>query len=154
MSSRHNLRFLWLLLTSLPALVLPGCKADTRQDTVLTSAVNPSHTYRATVVLRQYYVDGKFDTAPTTYVLVDPDTGRPEYGNGEDFKDAQVVMKPTQCGPLSLKWVDDSTLKIRCEKCGLALSALGEHASGVGAVRVEYEGFPEMSSWETMPRAN
>jgi len=126
-----------------------GCKVDTRQDTVLGSAASPSHTQRATIILRQYWVDGKFDTAPTTYVLLDTDTGKPEYGNGQDFKDAQVVMKPTRCGPLSVEWADDRTLKVKCEKCGLALSAVGEHATGIGATRIVYEGFPERSSWES-----
>jgi len=133
---------------------LTGCHPDTRLDTLVQSAVNPSHTYRATVMLRQYYVDGKFDTTPTTYVLLHPYTATPEYGNGEDFPDSQVVIKPSQCGPLGVEWADDKTLEVICKKCGIALSAVGEHPSGVGAVRVEYEGFPEMSSWETAPRHN
>jgi hypothetical protein len=106
------------------------------------------------VILRQYYVDGKFDTSPTTYVLLDRDTGKPEFIKGVDFKDSQVVIKPSQCGPLRVEWVDDRTLQVICEKCGIALSAVGEHPSGVGAVRILYEGFPEMSSWETAPRRN
>jgi len=133
---------------------LTGCRSDTRRDTLIESSVNPSHTYRATVILRQYYVDGKFDTSPTTYVLLHPYTAKPEYGNGEDFPQSQVVIQPTQCGALGVEWADDKTLKVICEKCGIALSAVGAHPSGVGAVKVEYQGFPEMSSWEMAPKRN
>ncbi len=132
-----------------------GCRAGQRQDTVISSATNPSHTYRATVLLREYFVDGHADNSPTTYVLLDKisgDTGGPEYDQGQDFKDSQIVMKPKQCGPLSLHWPDDNTLKITCEKCGLAVSALGEHANGVGAIQVQYEEFPAVSSWEGGPQ--
>jgi hypothetical protein len=144
------MKFLACLLLFSPFLC--GCKD--RQDTVIASVVNPSHTYRATVLVRQYYVDGKVDTSPTTYVLLDKDSGKPDYGNGEDFADSQVVMKPSQCGPLDVQWDDDHLLKVICQKCGLALSAVGQHASGAGSVRIEYEGFPEMSSWETAPGGN
>jgi hypothetical protein len=144
-----------ILLVVLPvSLCLCGCRRSDRQDTVTGSAANASHTYRATVILRQYYVDGKFDTSPTTYVLLDPDSGAPNYSNGVDFKDSQVVMKPSQCGPLTVQWTGDHELKVICEKCGLALSAVGQHASNVGAIRIAYEGFPEMSSWEAAPQSN
>jgi hypothetical protein len=136
------------------AAALTGCHSDNRQDTLIQSRANPGHTYRATVIIRQYYVDGKFDTSPTTYVLLDPYTAKPEYDNGADFKDSQVVIKPTQCGPLSVEWTDDRTLRVICEKCGISLAAVGAHPSGVGPVRVEYEGFPDMSSWETAPHSN
>lgn len=134
-----------------PVLLLCGCKADTRRDTVLSSVANASHTLRATVILRQYWVDGKFDTAPTTYVLLDTDRGKPAYENGEDFPETQVVMKPSRCGPLSLAWVDETTLKVTCEQCGLALSAVGGYVSGMGQTRIEYAGFPDVSSWEGAP---
>jgi hypothetical protein len=138
------------MLAILPA----GCRSNTHLDTLVQSASNPSHTYRATIILRQYYVDGKFDTSPTTFVILDPYTPKPDYGNGEDFKDSQIVIKPSQCGPLEIEWTDDSTLKVICEKCGISLAAVGEHPSGMGSVRVQYEGFPESSSWETAPRRN
>ena len=142
----------------LPLLGVPvffcGCRGNDRQDTVLSSAANPSHTYRATVILRQYFVDGKIDNSPTTYVLLDQDTGKPDYSNGVDFKESQIVMQPSQCGPLSVQWNDDQTLKVICDKCGIALSAVGQHASGVGRIRIQYEGFPERSSWETGPQSN
>jgi hypothetical protein len=134
------------------SLCLWGCRGNQRQDTVIASVANPGHTYRATILLREYFVDGHLDNSPTTYVLLDRDAGQVEYDAGQDFKDSQVVMKPAQCGPLSLSWEDDSTLKITCEKCGIALSAIGEHARGVGAIQVQYAGFPDMSSWESAPR--
>jgi hypothetical protein len=139
---------------SLLTAALAGCHPNTRQDTLIQSLANPSRTLRATVILRQYYVDGKLDTSPTTYVLLDPYTAKPDYDNGTEFKDSQVVIKPSQCGPLSLEWVDDGTLKVICEKCGISLAAVGDHPSGVGSVRIQYEGFPEMSSWETAPHRN
>jgi len=46
---------------------------------------------------------------------------------------------------LTVHWTDDNALRIICEKCGLALSALGPHARSMGAVRVDYDDFPEMS---------
>jgi hypothetical protein len=128
--------------------LLCGCKADTRRDSVVASVENLSHTLRATIILRQYWVDGKFDTAPTTFVLLDSDRGKPDYENGEDFPDSIVVMKPPRCGPLSLAWTDDSTIRVTCEKCGLALDAVGGHVSGIGQTRILYAGFPETSSWE------
>jgi len=142
-----------LLVVSL-ALSLPGCRNNDRQDTVIASVANPSRTYRATILLRQYYIDGKVDTSPTTYVLLDKDSGKPDYSNGVEFTDSQVVMKPTQCGPLDVQWSDDHLLKVICQKCGLALSAVGQHVGSMGPVRIEYDGFPEMSSWETSPGAN
>jgi hypothetical protein len=39
----------------------------------MSSVANPSHTWRATILLRQYMVDGHFDGSPTTYVLMDRD---------------------------------------------------------------------------------
>ncbi len=140
-----------ILLVNGCALVVSGCKGDQRQDTVIASIANPSHMYRATILLRQYYVDGKFDTSPTTYVLLDKDSGAATYENGVDFTESQVVIKPTQCGPLSLKWTDENALRITCEKCGLALSAVGSHPRAMNSVRIDYVGFPEMSSWETAP---
>jgi hypothetical protein len=128
-------------------LGLAGCRGQ-RQDTVLSWALNPSHTWRATVVQREYFIDGHRDAAPTTYVLLDAGSGAPEYENGQEFTEAEVVMKPSRCGPLRLTWTGDESLEVRCEKCGLALSAAGRHASGVGKIRVEYAGFPERSSWE------
>lgn len=133
---------------------ISGCKGNNGQDTVLATAANPSHTLRATVVLRQYFVDGKADTSPTTYVLLDKDTGKPEYDNGAEFQDSQVVVKPSQCGPLTVEWADDRLLKVICQKCGIALSAIGPHPAGMQSIRIEYEGFPERSSWETGPGAN
>ena len=144
------MKFFACLLLCLP--FLSGCKE--RQDTVIASVANPSHTYRATVLVRQYYVDGKVDTSPTTYVLLDKDSGKSDYGNGAEFTDSQVVMKPSQCGPLDAQWVDDHLLKVICQRCGLALSAVGQHVSDVGSVQIEYDGFPEMSSWETAPASN
>jgi hypothetical protein len=142
-----------LLLVSI-SLTLPGCRNNDRQDTVIASVANPSHTYRATILLRQYYVDGKVDTSPTTYVLLDKDLGKADYGNGAEFKDSQVVMKPSQCGPLDVQWENDHLLRVICQKCGLALSAVGQHASGMDSIHIEYDGFPEMSSWETTAGSN
>jgi len=98
-------------------------------------------------------VDGQVNTSPTTYVLLDRNSGSFDYQPGMEFKDSQVVIKPSQCGPLSVKWIDNSALRITCEKCGLALSAVGPHPQGMGAIKIEYDGFPEMSSWETAPRS-
>jgi len=149
------MRFCVCVSMLLMLAALCGCK-DTkggqRQDTMLSSVANPSHTLRATIILRQYLAEGHFDNSPTTYVLMDPDSGRPRYDNGQDFKDSQVVMRSSQCGSLSLQWTDDSALQINCEKCGLALSAVEEHAQGMGAIRVVYAGFPAQSSWEAAPR--
>lgn len=98
-------------------------------------------------------MDGQVNTSPTTYVLLDRNSGSFDYQPGMEFKDSQVVIKPSQCGPLSVKWIDNSALRITCEKCGLALSAVGPHPQGMGAIKIEYDGFPEMSSWETAPRS-
>ena len=133
-----------------------GCFGDPkgreRIDTVMSSVANPGHAWRATVIERQYLLDGHFDNSPTTYVLVDRDAGKPKYENGEEFKDSHIAMKTSRCGPLSLQWTDDSTLQIMCEKCGLALSAVEEHTQGMGAIRIVYAGFPAQSSWEAAPR--
>jgi hypothetical protein len=144
---------LWPLMSSavLTALVVSGCRNNDRQDTIIASAANPSHTYRATVLLRQHFVDGKADTSPTTYVLLDKDSGKADYPNGVDFKDSQVVMKPTQCGPLGLEWGSDHQLKVICQNCGLALSAVGQHVDDLNSIQIKFENFPETSSWETPP---
>jgi hypothetical protein len=130
------------------AFTMPGCKGGERRDTVLSSLASPSRKYRATIVQRQFYVDGKTDSGPTTFVLVGANEGSAKYGNGEDINESEVAMKPTQCGPLSLEWVNDQLLRVRCEQCGLSLASAGPHASSIGAVRIEYDGFPEVSSWE------
>src|SRR5580658_8198947 len=93
------------VVTSL--LAVCGCRGSDRQDTIVASTANPSHTWRATILMRQGFVDGKVTTSPTTYVLLDKDSGKPNYPNGAEFKDSQVVMKPEQCGPLQLNWVND-----------------------------------------------
>jgi len=138
-------------------MLLPGCRDTTRHDLLLTSVANATHTLRATIIQRQYFIEGRADTGPTTYVLLDEDQGKPEYENGQEFKPSQIVIEAAQCGPLSVSWDSERALRIRCEKCGLALSALGSHPSVMGlnngSVRVVYDGFPEMSSWETAPRA-
>lgn len=143
-----------LLFLAVSLFSVWGCKGSDRADTVIASVANPSHTHRATIILRQYFVDGRPDTSPTTYVLLDKDSGKPDFGNGADFKESQIVMKPSQCGPLNLSWRDDQNLEVICQKCGIALSAVGQHASAVDSVRIEYEGFPELSSWETGPSSN
>jgi hypothetical protein len=144
-----------ILLLLVPAtLVLYGCRTTDRRDLIVTFAANPSQTYRATVLLRQRFMDGNVDSSPTTYVLLDRDSGKPNYPNGEEFKDSQVVMKPTHCGALDLRWTDDHALKVICKNCGLALSAVGPHAGEIGPIRIDYEGFPERSSWEPGPGPN
>jgi hypothetical protein len=135
------------------ALALSGCRGSQPQDTLISSVSNPDHTYRATIVLREYVTDGQVNTSPTTYVLLERSSGSFDYQPGVEFKDSEVVMKPSQCGPLSVKWTDNSALKITCEKCGIALSAVGPHPQGMGPIKIEYDGFPEMSSWETGPRS-
>jgi hypothetical protein len=147
---RRNCRIVLLVWAGVTGLPLAGCRGQ-RQDTVLTWAENPSHTWRAAVVQREYFIDGHADDAPVTYVLLDAADGAPNYENGQDFKESQVVMKPSRCGPLSLKWTSDMALTVRCEKCGLALAEAGRHATGMGAIRVEYADFPDRSSWETGP---
>jgi len=137
-------------------LALCGCFGNSnggeRIDTVLSSVANPDHAWRATVIERQYVVDGHFDNSPTTYVLVDRDAGKPKYENGEEFKDSHIAMKTSRCGTLSLQWPDARTLQITCEQCGLALSAVEEHTQGMGAIRIVYAEFPAQSSWEAAPR--
>jgi hypothetical protein len=145
---------LTILLLAPVSITLWGCRNNDRQDTVIASAANPSHTWRATVILRQYFVDGKPDTSPTTYVLLDPDSGNPNYANGADFKDSQVALKASQCGALDVRWSQDRVLDVICKNCGLALSAVEEHSTAVGSIRVEYDGFPERSSWDPGPGAN
>ena len=148
-------RYAAILLLPMPAfLALCGCRGSDRRDTVVMSVANPSHTYRATILLRQGFVDGNVDTSPTTYVLLDKDSGKPNYPNGEDFKDSEVVMKPLQCGALSLRWTDDHALKVICLNCGISLAAVGEHAGAMGPIRIDYEGFPDRSSWEPGPGSN
>ena len=130
------------------AMCVAGCRVVQRRDYVVSSVTNLSHTYRATVLVRSYYADLTMNRSPTTYVLLDPNHGGPGYENGMEFEDSQVLMKPTQCGPLALEWVNDGLLKVRCEKCGLSLTSVGRHAEWMDGVRIEYEGFPEVSSWE------
>jgi hypothetical protein len=146
---KYRVRFSLLLLLGASFGCLLSCGGNKLQDTLIASVANPSHTYRATIVLRQYFVDGRFDESPTTYVLLDRESESHHYARGVEFKDAQVVMKPTQCGPLSVQWSGDTVLGVRCDKCGLALAAVGRHAESMGPIRIEYDGFPEMSSWET-----
>lgn len=139
-----------LILLAVPAaLLFPGCRNNDRQDTVVASAANPNRSYRATVILRQRFVDGKADSTPMTYVLLDKDSGKVDYPNGVDFQDSQVVMKPAQCGPVGLEWENDHLLRVICQNCGIALSAVGRHATHLSGVQIEYEDFPETSSWET-----
>jgi len=71
---------------------LCACRDTIRQDMVIPSAVNSSHAYRATVIQRQYYVDGKFDTSPTTYVILDKYSGTAKYENSLRFKESQIIM--------------------------------------------------------------
>lgn len=136
-----------LLMVALSSVV-SGCRGSDRQDTLISSVANATHTWRATVLMRQGFVDGRVTTSPTTYVLLDKDSGKPNYRNGVEFKDSEVVMKPEQCGPLQLSWPEDHVLKVTCVNCGLALSGAGAHANAIGSIRIEYEGFPERSSWE------
>lgn len=133
---------------------LCGCRSHDSQDVLVTSVANASHTYRATILLRQGFVDGNVETSPTTYVLLDRDTGKPGYPNGVEFKDSQVVMKPDRCGALDLLWTDDQALAVICRNCGIALSAVGPHAGAIGPIRIDYEGFPDRSSWEPGPGSN
>jgi hypothetical protein len=142
-----------LLLLS-ACFALCGCRSHDRQDVLVTSVANPSHTYRATILLRQGFVDGNVETSPTTYVLLDRDSGKPDYPNGVEFRDSQVVMKPDRCGALDLRWTDDHALAVICRNCGLALSAAGPHSGAIGPIRIEYEGFPDRSSWEPGPASN
>lgn len=88
------------------------------------------------------------DASATTYVLLEKDAGPPKYAYDQEFRAGDVVMRPSQCGPLKLEWIDDQTLRILCEKCGLALHSLGNHADKVGSVHIIYEGFPSKSFWE------
>ena len=134
--------------------VFCGCRPQDRRDVLVTSVANPSHTYRATILLRQGFVDGNVGTSPTTYVLLDEDSGKPDYPNGVEFRDSQVVMKPDRCGALELRWTEDHALSVICRNCGLALSAVGPHAGAIGPIRIEYEGFPERSSWEPGAASN
>jgi hypothetical protein len=55
---------------------------------------------------------------------------------------------------LDVQWENDHLLRVICQKCGLALSAVGQHASGMDSIHIEYDGFPEMSSWETTAGSN
>ena len=142
-----------LSLLAILSFWLTGCRGNDHEDTLVTWMANPSHTFRATVLLRQGVTDGRVDTTPTTYVLVDKDTGKPHYSSHAEFKDSQIALKATQCGALQVRWTNDLALTVICQNCGLALSA-AQHASGVGRIRVEYEGFPERSSWEPGPGTN
>jgi hypothetical protein len=130
-----------------------GCRGLESRDALLSTAENPSHTRRATVIQRQYVIDGRVENSPTTYVLVSEDRGRPDYPSGVEFPSAEVAMSPLHCGPLTLSWKGDDDLVILCDRCGLSLSAAGQHVDQIGRTRIEYEGFPESSSWETAPPA-
>jgi hypothetical protein len=133
-------------------LVLTGCKGAESRDSVLSTVSNPSHTRRASVIQRQFVIDGRVENSPVTYVLLGDDSGAPNYPSGVDFPASDVVMKPSHCGPLSLTWNGDDNLTVVCMRCGLSLAAAGQHASQLGGTRIEYEGFPDSSSWETAPR--
>lgn len=152
MEHKSGLRpLLWVLPL---AAVLSGCRDHGRQDTVLSAESNFSQTWRATVILRQHFIDGKLDKSPTTFVLLDKGAAAHKYKNGQDFREAEVVIKANDCGPLAVQWVDDSTLKVVCNQCGLSLSAVGEHPSAMGPIRVVYDGFPPVSSWEGGPNSH
>lgn len=140
--------YLWLLIM-LPSSMLIGCRYGKTRDTVLVSIANANHSSRATVLRREYLLDnGMADASPTTYVLVSKDNGTPSYQYDQTFDPNQVVMRPSQCGPLKLEWTDDLTLEIICEKCGLGLNALGNNAAKVGPTRIVYKDFPQKSFWE------
>jgi hypothetical protein len=82
---KHGVAHSWplklapILLPVLFPVLLPlcgclgSCKGGQSTDSVMSSVANPSHTWRATILLRQYMVDGHFDGSPTTYVLMDRD---------------------------------------------------------------------------------
>ena len=142
-----------ILLVLSMAFGLCGCRGKSHQDTLVASVANPSRTYWATILLRQGVTDGSVDTTPTTYVLVDKSTGKPHYSSYAEFKESQIAMKATQCGALEVQWMSDLALTVICQNCGLALPA-AQHATGVVAIRVDYEGFPERSSWEPGPGPN
>jgi hypothetical protein len=149
MKSSAKLQFLLSLLVLIASVMLNGCKNGKTRDTVMSSVSNPTHSFRATVLRRQYLLDnGMEDASPTTYVLLERDAGPPSYAYGQDFKGSDVVMRPSQCGPLRLMWIDDQTLQIICDKCDLALHSLGNHADKIGPIRIVYEGFPTKSFWE------
>lgn len=135
-------------------IVLSGCRGVESRDALLSTVSSPSHTRRATIIQRQYVIDGKVENSPATYVLVSDDTGEPSYPSGVDFPAAEVVMKPAHCGPLKLTWNGDDDLVIVCDRCGLALAAAGEHVNQIGKTKIEYEGFPDSSSWETAPQTS
>jgi hypothetical protein len=134
--------------TLLFLLILIGCRGGTIRDSIDASVSNPGHTYRATAIKRHYLLDnGLEDASPTTYVLLDKDMGSPST-NGRELDPRRVVMRPSQCGPLRLEWVNDELLKIVCDHCGLAMRSIGNHADKIGTVHVIYEGFPSKSFWE------
>jgi hypothetical protein len=115
----------WSNWTGLSFLVvsasLLGCRYGHRNDVILSSESNPSHSLRATVVRRQYLLDnGMEDASATTYLLVDKDGGWPTYKNGQDFVQKTIVMRPSQCGPLKTIWINDHSLKVICVRCGLS----------------------------------
>ncbi len=140
--------YLWLLIM-LASSMLIGCRYGKTRDTVLISVANANHSYRATVLRREYLLDnGMTDASPTTYVLLDEDKGTPSYKYDQEFDTRHVVMRPDQCGPLGLEWMSDQTLKIICKQCGLSLDSLGKHVDRVGSIKIEYEGFPAKSFYE------
>ena len=139
---------------ALAICVLTGCRGLDSRDILMESVSNVSHTRRATVIVRQFVIDGRVDdNPPVTYVLLGDDQGEPHYPAGVDFPEDEVVMKPVHCGRLSLEWNGDDNLLIVCERCGLSMSAIGHHATQMGITNIEYVGFPDSSSWETPPPA-
>ena len=135
--------------------VVTGCRGLDSRDILMESVTNVSHTRRASVIVRQFVIDGRVDdNPPVTYVLLSDDHGEPRYPAGVDFPEDEVVMKPVHCGRLSLEWNGDDNLMIVCERCGLSMSAIGHHAMQMGITKIEYVGFPEASSWETPPPAS
>jgi len=143
-------RFAGVLCAMFVVVLLSGCRGLESHDVLLQTVANASHTRRATMIQRQYVIDGRVENSPpVTYVLLSDDHGDPSYPSGVDFPADQVVMKPTHCGRLTLEWNGDQDLMIVCESCGLSMAAVGQHADQLGMTKIEYEGFPESSSWET-----
>jgi hypothetical protein len=146
---RYSYRHAFTMLSFIFSVVLislTGCKYGKTRDTILSSVPNSTHTYRATVLRREYLLDnGMTDASPTTYVLLDADKGPPTYAPNQRFNAANVVMRPSLCGPLRLEWMSDLVLRIICDKCGLALP---RHLDKVGSVSIVYEGFPDTSFYQ------
>jgi hypothetical protein len=148
------LRYAAISTLAIVLSAMSSCRSLDSRDILMESVANASHTRRATVIVRQFVIDGRVDdNPPVTYVLLGDDQGEPHFPAGEDFPADQVVTKPTHCGRLSLEWNGDDNLQVVCERCGLSISALGQHADQVGLTKIEYVGFPDSSSWETAPPA-